>query len=340
MPVDPTQLDRALAQIKSNYGETAIRKGNAFSDPKRVSTGSLELDIITGGGAALGRWHHWYGGKFSAKTMTALKTIANCQRMGLKCAYYNIEKQFSPSWAIKHGVDVDELEVIEDTKIEDIGAIMETLLGSVHVHVLDSLAAAVSIDELASTTDEWRPGISARAWGKVLRRVNERFDDHENMIIMINHVGTVFGKYGGGEEPKGAKFVEYLSSLSLDFRRTSWLFRDKDGNLRTEGDSEASLSGDKTPAGIEFAAKVAKSRVCTPFRTARMRLDFDTGEIDDMWSITKAALLYGLASKTSAKSSWIDVGDEKVQGEYQLRAYIEANPDFKQKVLDKLWATE
>lgn len=337
MPVDPSSLERALSNIRKEYNVETIRTGNSYGNPDRISTGSLELDLVLGGGIPEGRWSHFYGGKNSAKTLTALNVIGNAQKKGRKAALYNVEKQYAAEWAAKHGVDNDDLILVEETKIEDIGAIMEELMGSVHLHVIDSLPAAISVDELAADNDEWRPGISARAWGKVLRRVNERFDERENTIIFINHVGAVFGKYGGSDEPKGAKFVEYLSSLSLDFRRTSWLFRDKKGFLREEGSSEASLSGDKTPAGIEYAARVQKSRVCKPFRTARMRLDFDSGQIDDLWSISKAAILYGLVDKPNPKQGWMNLPDgSKLNGEPQLREYIAEHPEFKEEILKKL----
>lgn len=333
MPVDTSTLDRALAQIRKEYGDDSIRVGSNYNDPPRISTGSLELDIVTGGGIPIGRITHEYGGHFSGKSLTALNTIANAQKMGQTCAYYDIEKQFSKTWAAKHGVDVDKLLVVEKTTIEDVGTAMETLLGSVHLHVVDSIPAAISIDELAAGNDEWRPGISARAWGKTLRRIQERFDPRENTLIMINHVGTVFGKYAGGDEPKGAKFIEYLSSLSLEFRRTSWLMRAKDGYLKTDGESESSISGDKTPSGIEFAVRVKKSRVCVPFQSARLRLDFATGQVDDVWSLFKAGQLYGVIEKSSP--GWYILDGKKVR-ESAIRDEIQSDDKLKQSIVDAI----
>lgn len=335
MPVDPSQLDKARAAIKKQYDASYIRKADTYTDPSRISTGSLELDLITRGGIPRGRICHFYGGHFSAKTMIALQTIGNAQKMGLTCAYYNLEKQLTPSWAKAHGVDLSSLEVVDTTVIEEVGSILELLLPSVHVHVIDSIPAGVSQDELAAETGDWLPGISARAWGKTMRRAQRIFDQEENTIVMINHTGTVFGKYAGGEEPKGGKLLEYLSSLSIEFRRTSWLFRKSDQSLGLEGSDEGALDKrDKEPGGIEFAVRVKKSRVSTPLKTARMRLDFRTGEIDDLWSLAKAAEVYELIDKNS---SWFTMPDgTKVQGESGVRGYIESNDDFKQLVINKI----
>src|SRR5512147_1158717 len=110
MPVDPTTLDRALATINKTFGDGSVRKASTKPILRRIPTGSLGVDYAIGGGVPLGRWCHWYGGKGSAKTLIAYNTIAQAQAMGLKCAYYNMEKQFDPVWAAKHGVDTDALE--------------------------------------------------------------------------------------------------------------------------------------------------------------------------------------------------------------------------------------
>ena len=336
-PVDATQLDRVLSSIRKEYGNDIARTADAYQDPPRISTGSLELDLITRGGIPIGRWTHFYGGQFSAKTMIAFKTIASAQKMGLKCAYYNVEKQLSPTWAKQHGIILEDLEVFETTIIEEIAAIMEATMGSVHLHVIDSIPQAVSQDELAGESGDWLPGITARAWGKATRRAHAALTE-ENAVLMINHVGTAFGKYTGGEEPKGGKSLEYLSSLSIEFRRTSWLFRDKKGSLTLEGEGEVALDKrDKEPGGIEFATRVKKSRVSTPFKTARMRLDFKDGSIDDLWSLAKAAERLELAIKDSPKSSWFTMPDgSKVQGSNGIRGYISDNPDFYQQIVDQI----
>lgn len=328
-PVDVNSLDKALDVIRKAYGDESIRKTQDTNALVRIPTGDPMLDWAIGGGVPLGRWSHWYGGYASAKSLTAWKTIANAQRMGYTCAYYNIEKQYDPIWAAQWGVDVDALIPVEGTIIEETGEKLETLLGSVHVHVLDSLAAAVSTDELAGKASDWQPGIGARAWGKVLRRANERFDPKENTVILINQTRSIFGR-GGGEAPTGGAAIEYLSSLSLLFRRSSWLFKDKHGVLQDDGSNKATLTKDLEPQGIEFQVRAAKSRVSRPNRTARMRLDYETGKFDELWALSRATIFFELAEKNG---SWYTFEDgTKVQGENGIRSYIETNSEFRSHV--------
>jgi recombination protein RecA len=329
MPLDKDNLEKVLAAIKKNYGDGDIRYGDEFPDVKRIPTGSLELDAVTRGGIPLGRWAHFYGPPGGAKTLTCWNIIKEAQAMGLSCAYYNIEKQFLPSWVEAKGIDLSKLHVIDGSIIEEAGAKLESLLGVINVHVLDSLAAAISIDELAGKTEEWKPGIQARAWGKVLRRAQERFDEQENAVIMVNQTRQVFGKMMGSEEPTSGRAVEYISSMSLQFRKSSWLFRDANGILSDEGSNTDTISGDSDPEGMEFQIRVAKSRVCPPHGSARMRLDFETGNFDSAWELTKGAIYNGIAQRGGA---WYTVGDKKVQGEKKLRALILEDPELQLRI--------
>ena len=334
MPVNPEEFSKALSAIRSAYGESSIRKGSDKPELVRIPTGSVQLDWATGGGVPIGRWSHFYGGYMSCKSLTAWMVVRNAQAMGLDCAFYNVENQFDPKWAVKHGVDINKLHVIDGTTIEGIGTKLETLLSSVHLHVIDSIGASVSEDELAGELTDWTPGIAARAWGKALRRANERFDDKENVIILINQTRDVFGRQGG-EAPTGGRFLEYMSSLSLHFKRSSWLFPDKKGILQADGEKQNSMTKDVRPAGMEFQIRVAKSRVSPPLRPARMRLDFRTMTFDSVWDLVVGASYFDVVARSG---SWYTLpdGKKKVQGEAGLREAIIADPDLAAQITAKI----
>lgn len=340
MPVDTSKLDLVVGKIKEQYGQDAVHKGSEKAPVKKISTGSLELDLVTSGGIPIGRWSHLYGGFMSCKSLTCWNVIREAQEMGQIAAYYNIENQFDEKWVKARGVDIDKLEVVEGTTIEGVGTKLEALLGVVHLHVIDSLAAAVSIDELGAKVEEWQMGLAARAWGKVLRRANERFDDNENTVIMVNQVRDSFG-YGGGETTPGGRFIDFMSSLSLYFRKSSWLYLNANGELDPDGSGTVNVSGDKQADGMEFVVRVNKSRVGPPLGTARLRLDFNTGYWDEAWTLTKFAKYYGIVEKTSPKSTYYRLpegikthdGKDIVQGEPQLRAVIEANAALRDTIV-------
>lgn len=338
MPVDPAQLDALIGKIHATYGGDSVHTGDKIPPVARIPTGNIELDWAMNGGVPRGRWCHFYGGFSSCKTLTCYNTILNAQQMGLTCAYYNAEKQYDESYAKKLGIKTKDLLIVEGTTIEGVGAKLEALLGAVHVHVIDSLASCVSLDELNAEVEEWRPGRSAAAWGKVIRRSLNFFDEVENTVIMVNQVRDAFQSYGGQEQAPGGRSIDFVSSMTVLFRRAGWMFKDGNGILADDGGA-ASLSGDKQPDGMEFSARVLKSRVGPPLRTARMRLDFESGQFDELWTLSKAAKYFNIAEKTSPKSSYYKLPDgSTVQGEMKIRQAIEADPKLQKQIREAMLA--
>lgn len=335
MAVVPENYDDIVARINRKY-EGSIRLGADYEKVGGIPTPSPELNAAMGGeGVPEGRWTRFYGGYHSTKTLNALATLGNAQRKGLTCAYYNVEKQYDPVFAKeKLGVDVDALTVVEGTTIEEIGEKMEALFGVIHFHVIDSCSIAVSEDELNADVRDWRPGLSARAWGKVFRRLNERFDPGSNTVILIDQVRTNFKT--GGEEAAGGRILDHQSSMTVHFKKGSWLFRNADGYLDDKAKSEKGSSGQMEPSGYEVKARVEKSRVCRPFRTATMRLDLDALQFDRTFELVKAAKHYGFVEQRGAWFYYKDAQGEvkdRFQGEKNLRAWIESDTKIQAKIL-------
>ena len=330
-----TDLDTVIERIAKEYGAETIHFGDKTEEVKRIPTGSLELDIITMGGIPIGRWTRLWGGYMSGKSLLAWNVIRNAQSMGLSTAYYNIEKQYDANYVKALGIDVDKMLVVEGTIIEEIGTKLDALLRAVNVHVLDSCTAAVSVDELNAKLEDWRPGLSARAWGKVFRRAEEAFDTAQNTIILIDQARDAFGSYKGGEQAPGGRAMEHVSSLTMRFRRGSWLFRTKEGFL-TSADSEAAkkehqgLSGDKEPDGQEVQIHVTKSRVSPPYRSARIMYDYSRKKFDWGSEYAKAAIYFDVVEQ---KGAWFTLPDgNKVQGEMGLRKALVESKELRDTV--------
>jgi len=332
MSVQPELRDEIVARVNRKY-EGDIRRGNDFEHPARIPTGSLELDVATGGGIPVGRWTRFYGGYHSTKTLRALTVLGHAQRMGMLCAYYNVEKQYDPKFAKDNiGVNIDELTLVEGTSVEEIGEKMEAMFQVCHFHVIDSCSIAVSEDELNADIRDWRPGITARAWGKVFRRLNERFNSTEHTVILIDQVRVNFKT--GSDEPAGGKVFDHQSSMSVSFRKGSWLHRNDKGFLDEKGGQAKGSSGMMEPSGYEVKCRVEKSRVCRPFRTAAMRLDLDTLQFDSLFEIVKAAKHYGVVQSRGAYYYYTPDGGEeqKFQGEKQLRMFALGDLSFQEEV--------
>ena len=319
MVINDSQLKDTISKIEKKYGEGAIHKGSDAHKIERISTGSLELDFITGGGIPKGRWSRAWGPWSSAKTLTCWNIIREAQKQGLSCAYYNVEKSFDREYVESLGVDIDNLYIIEGSDIEGIAGKIEALLQSINLHVIDTASAACSIDELKSDMEDWHMALNARVWSKALRKLGDRFDKDENIGIFVDQARIALSMYGGPEVPPGGKSIEHASSLTLHFRRGKWLYRTASGDLSDDKDKRENKSS-SDPDGIEIQVRTEKSKVCVPLRSARLHLDFSIKNFDPYFELAKFAIYFGLAK---ASGSWYELpSGEKLQGKSGLRGKI------------------
>lgn len=329
MPVDTSNLDAVVARINRRY-ENSLHYASEQLAIKHLSTGSPELDVAMGGGIPLGHFVRFYGGFGSTKSSTSLACIAEAQKAGLVCCLCNIEKRFEKSFAERLGVNTDKLIIVEGTTIEEIGEKLEALFTVANFFVLDSCSIAVSEDELEANVRDWRPGITARAWGKVFRRLNERFDMVDNTVVLIDQVRVNFRT--GSEDPAGGRIFDHQSSMSVLFRKGKWLYIDPEtGILDAENKQRKGPDGQTTPDGIEIKIKVEKSSVCRPFRTATLHYNLDTLEYDRIWELMKAAKHYGVIHP-HGRGHWRYIDDDgevtSLHGDKQLRDFIIQYPNL------------
>lgn len=332
MPVDPAKYEEAAAAIRKRYGQSAVSSANSAPSVARIPTGSIELDYATGGGVPIGRFSRFYGGYSSGKSLACWNVIKNAQENGLLCAYYDAEKQFDPNFVARLGVDIDKLIIVEGSIIEDICLKMEALMGSVHLHVVDSASQCISIHEMEADLEKERMGGSARFWSAGLKRVSEMMEatPDGNTVILVDQVRDVFGMPGANPKPPGGRFIEHLSSMSLFFRRGTWLYRDPDGILTDDSQKKATLSGLAEADGIETQIRVEKSRVCRPFRSARVRIDFRDMQYDLGFELSKASVFFGVVERNGA---WFTIpGGDKFQGEKRLRQAILDDADLQSTI--------
>lgn len=327
------ELKNALEGIQKKYPNTIGRDYDR--NPPRISTGSYELDRATGGGIPIGRFSRIWGGWSAGKSLTAWNVAKNAQEMGMgPVIYYNMEKQYHPEFVESLGVktDPDNLIVVEGTIIEEVCAKLEALLAGARVHILDSLGSAISLDEMTTPMENHPPmGLKARAWGRGLAKAKERKTD-ENVIILIDQARDTIG-YGGGEHAPNGRYVEHLSDLTIKYVRGKWLYYDSDGFLDDEGTNIKTLSGQTEANGVAIHAKVMKTRVCKPGRTATMYLDYATINFDHVTELEKAARYF----KVVEGKGWYTLPDKtKVQGRKGLRKALADNAELREEVIAKL----
>ena len=111
--VDLAEVEKKKAALAKMFPNTDIRVGSdATLDIPRISTGSIVVDSIIGGGLPAGRITEIFGPYSSGKTTFALTSIANVQKQGGSALFIDLESSLDPRWAKRLGVDLESLIVV------------------------------------------------------------------------------------------------------------------------------------------------------------------------------------------------------------------------------------
>lgn len=294
MPKNSDKLQSVINRLNKLYGDNTIFKA---SDPrleiKRLSTGSLCLDAITGGGVAIGRITELYGNYSTLKSWFACKMIANAQGISDKlCMYVNSEGTFEPKLAEYLGVDLDRLLVYKPETIEStIDLIYESLKsGSFSCVVVDSIAALEPKSEVESPAEKELMGKMGKLTSLMMRKWNQ--GNLDTTIILINQVREKIGiMWGKKETTPGGRAIGFFASQRIELRR---------GSSIKEGKGK-----DAKPIGVQIHLRMEKDKTGpNEQRTAVVNYYTRKKEIDSHAELLSLAKIAGLMTRGSGIIKW------------------------------------
>lgn len=220
---------KTLINGKANkkLGKVTIMKG---SDIKHsfIPTGIDVLDREIGGGFPVGI-SLVYGVFSSGKSTIALKAIAQGQKLGKRAVIIDQEGKFNPDWAIKLGVDVDNLLVVRGDTMESNGNVVVNLVNQklVDFVVIDSIAAVSPKSEkytkegdIKALEDE-TVGLIAREMSKFNRQIATDIPNNNIVMIFISQLRTDISIAGQGRvkmSAQGGNSVHHAVSLMMRVR--------------------------------------------------------------------------------------------------------------------------
>lgn len=347
-PVDVSNLDRDMAVIRKRRGTKAIINGDEEPAVTRIPLDSPGLMRITSGGIPLGRMTRLWGGPMSGKSLFGWEIIKQAQKLDLGTCYWDIEKQYSKEFTEYLGVDVKKMKREDAEIIEDIAREIQLLLGSIHVHILDSCSEGKPQDRIGKDPGDWDVGLKVRVWEKAWEYIMNALDKQDNAVIAIDHASKDFTTKS--EKPLGGKEIEHHSSLSVHFKRTKWLYYDDEYMLQTEDKLKEKgimgIAGQKEADGQEIVVRISKGRVCRAGRVANLRLDLNTFKFDHTFEFMQGAEYFdkygnvahragtpAIAARESKQGGWALLPDgSKIQGERKLRKRIEEDVDLQRMI--------
>ncbi len=316
-------LQDALAAITKQYGEGAVmRLGDARQlAVEAIPTGSLALDLALGvGGIPRGRVTEIYGPESSGKTTLCQHIVAEAQRRGGVCAYVDMEHALDPAYALKCGVDVENLYISQPDTGEQALEIAETLVrsGAVDVVVVDSVAALVPRAEIEGDMGDATMGMQARLMSQALRKLSGAIKQTNTAVVFTNQLRQKIGvMFGNPETTTGGMALKFYASVRLDVRRIE------------------SLKVGQEVVGSRTRVRVVKNKVAPPFKVAEFDILYNEG-ISKEGDVLDLGVALGVVEK---RGSFYTYGEQRIgQGRENARQALKAAPDLALEIEEQILA--
>jgi len=316
------KLDKTINEINKVYGNCTIGrlKDMPTIETERVSTGSPYLDWCVSGGWPLGRSVELYGNPSNGKSLLALRTIVEFQKLGKKVVYLDSEQGFDPRFAKIIGVDIDNLIISQISGGEDVFDIIDKLLDTeVALIVVDSVASLLPQYEEENPMEKQTIGLHARLLSKGLRKITGKASKNKTLILFINQIRQKPTNYGNPNIVTGGLALGFYASIRVEVTR---------GELIEEN---------KKVIGQQIKFRVTKSKVCQPFRDGYFIFyhpDLESKDkqvvFDDADELVSMLLIQG---KIIRRGPIYDILGQSFKGREELENEIRNNKEFKEKLI-------
>jgi recombination protein RecA len=310
-------LEKALGEITKRYGDgSIIRLGEArHLAVEAIPTGSLSLDIALGvGGIPRARITEIFGPESSGKTTLCLHIVSESQKMGGTAAYIDMEHALDPAYAVRLGVNVDDLLISQPDTGEQALEITETLVrsGAVDVVVIDSVAALVPRAEIEGDMGDASMGMQARLMSQALRKLSGAINQTKTSVIFTNQLRQKIGvMFGNPETTPGGLALKFYTSVRLDIRRIQ------------------SIKMGAEIIGNRVRVRVVKNKVAAPFRTAEFDIMYNEG-ISKVGDIIDLATSLEIITKRGAFFSYGDI--RLGQGRENAKEFLRQNTELSNEI--------
>ena len=315
-------VELAVGQIEKQFGKGSImrlgQKG-PIQPIDAIPTGAISIDYALGvGGVPRGRVIEIFGPESSGKTTLALQVIAEAQKLGGMAAFVDAEHALDAAYALKLGVDLDNLLVSQPDNGEQALEIVEVLIrsGGVDVVVVDSVAALVPKAEIEGEMGDAQMGLQARLMSQALRKLTGVVSKSKTSLIFINQLREKIGvMFGNPETTTGGRALKFYASVRIDIRRIASI---KDGDA---------VIGGRT------RVKVVKNKVAPPFREAEFDVMYGEG-ISRTGDLLDLAVDKRIIEKSGA---WFAYGGERLgQGRENAKQFLKDNPAVFKTIEDRV----
>ena len=339
MAVINSEALKVVANINKKLGAGTVVTADKVRLAERITTGSLTLDVVLGGGWPMNHWVELVGEASHGKTALALKTIGANQKLNPEfTAVWIAAEAFDAKYAELCGVDTQRVILVETNSMEDaFDAVIQFMESkAVDMVVVDSLPALVPSAEDEKHMEEFTVGRGALITNKFFRKVasatKRDLVEAERPVlgIMINQYRMKIGvMHGDPRTTPGGLGKDYAYSIRAEVKRDDWL--------------EVGTGQDKRRVGQTIRVRTIKNKTFPPQQTAYLDFYFadggaiDAGGFDTGKEIVALSILNGIVDR---RGGWMYYGERKWQGAQalidSLREEVELKDEISRAVMDTL----
>jgi len=290
---------------------------------KRFSTGSLVMDIDSGGGWPEGKVIEIFGPESSGKTFLinqAISTITN-RKTNNQVLLIDEEGAFDANWVEAIGANMANIQIVRSQFAEQAMDILEIAVqsGNFALVALDSIAALIPKTELDQSTEKSHMALTARLMGtacrKIYRALNTSSQKGSNTtVFLINQIRMKVGLvFGNPETTPGGNAVKFAASIRVMLRSSE----------HTKDDYEQ-------VTGKETKYTFLKNKTAPPLRVGLLNFNVggkDKGKISNLHALIPLGIKIGKVIKTKGNylsGEWFTEGEveKKVHGINQAVTYF------------------
>lgn len=347
---EPVKIDKRAAIEK--FIKTAKKQHSDVMDIDFASDADLDYGFLippipslanllgrddgTPGGFPRGKFTVVAGPERSGKTTLCLQTIGHEMRQDPESyfVWVDTENSFDADYAEKLDVDLNRLIIIKNGNMEDVlNRIMEMkdIAQFITGIVIDSVGGLVPHEEMEDKHGN-KVGLEKdqmlnlqRRLPKFLRITNITTGKHQISIVLISHVYTDVGGYGG-YVVKGGNGLKHWGHLRLMISRAND-HGTKEKITMPDGNTKEVFTGHDVIVKLEKTRQNSKENqsVVIPYR-------YGIG-LDAVESTISVAINLGIIERAGA---WYTCGTERLQGRKNLVKYLNENPEVYSQVINDI----
>jgi RecA/RadA recombinase len=335
--VHPTEAASAAFEEVDGLDCINLRQGQRVKDA--LSSGSLCLDLILGGGFKPGLMGTTFGPEGSGKSTLLISILASSQLLGIPACLYDPEAGSDPVYMRTMGVDLNyKIKVKIGNKTETRPGFFYTQPDTgeaVYRHILRVLSkmpivddgpprmlflvdsfAGMGSEEVDEVGDGGRIADEARMHSYYLKRVVPRLRRRGAILIGSNQMRTNIGAYGSPLSEAGGKALMFWPGYKI-----------RSSAKRVEPDK----IGVQT---VPVIWRTTKNKAFPPFRSTEMRLILGRG-LDKSYDAFYFLKHLGLLEIHAGKQKIILDGYDKILSWGEFRRTVE-QPDFRSMCFEML----